>query len=615
MDNLEKPAIDEKILSESDKEELWNQIGFHKALAGFWYKLIFSLFSIVFGLILLPLYYKILYPYPESAGYRSAAIGIFLLFFTIFDLGTWSCMDRFIAPSQVTNPKKMLQYIQYFIWYQMITGLIQTTCVSIYALYFVPRSELGFAVWIMLIHSTTQYPGFLGVFRGVLNTLQEFNKSETLGFISGEFLQKITEIGFVIWGKQWGQANPAIGEIMGIAIGATIGLYVDDFFATALSAVYFSKSMKSRNIGVRDCFRIDFDGALAKEVFIYGLKAGMTAVWGGAVALYELWLWLTFVPQFTTFATLNAIASGLAGIVNQAQSMPITMLLSESFNNGKKKLAQYYIAQAWRFYAIVQAFFTSMVLIVLLVLASAFEVFGMEKNYILAIPFLIPNLLRQLQQPYTSLASGTLMSCDHPSAELFIRFIEEGLKIFFLTLFIHPAFLGLPDKYGFASLIWIMPCGIYPAIVIKVAWSYRYINKNMIKLRFLTWQSLGAPIIASIITYTIALFIKQLVFDPLHASGQTFLGLILMIGIAIFLIIFVYFPFTSLLGGWDDNSLRDFKKAMIMSGPSKGLVWLLYQGVNIPAKVSRLHNKFGIDATDALLEAQTLLEMKNTHIM
>ncbi len=536
--------------SNDDKEELWDQIGFHKALAGFWYKLVFSIFGLAFGLVLLPLYYKILYPFPESAGYRTAAIGIFSLFFTVFDLGTWSCMDRFIAEAQIRNPQKMLKYIQYFIWYQAITGLVQTTAVSMYALFIVPRSELSFAVWIMLIHSTTQYPGFLGVFKGVLSSLQEFNKSETLNFVSGEFIQKLTEIGFVLWGRKWGMANPEIGEILGIAIGATIGFYVDDFFATALAAHYFTKTMKDKNIRARDCFRVDFDWDLVKEVSVYGFKSGFTAVWGGAVGLYNLWLWLSFVPQYTTFATLNGIASGIAGIVNQAQGMPLNMLLSEAYNNGKKKLTQYYIAQAWRFYAMVQAFFTAIILIVLLVLEPAFHLLGLGENYILAIPFLLPNLIRQLQQPYTSLASGTLISCDHPSAEMFIRFIEEGLKIFFMTLWIHPNLLGLPGKLGLSSLIWIMPCGIYPAIVIKVTWSYFFINNHIVKLKFTWWQTFGSPIVASGVTYGVAYLLKQLLFDPLHAQGNTMAGIIVMFVLSIVLVIVVYFPMTSLLGSW-----------------------------------------------------------------
>ncbi len=174
----------------------------------------------IVGIIGFSWLYGFLYPFPEAAGYRAAATAIFGLFFQAFDLGTANIMNRFLGEASIKDPSKMLNYIQYFIWYQMITGLIQTTTVSIYALAFVPQGQLGYAVWIMLIHSTTQYPGFLGVFRNILNTLQQYHRTAILNFISSELVQRVTEIVFVLLGRHVGASNPAIGEIMGIAIGS-----------------------------------------------------------------------------------------------------------------------------------------------------------------------------------------------------------------------------------------------------------------------------------------------------------------------------------------------------------------------------------------------------------
>ena len=190
--------------------------------------------------------------------------------FKILIWGTIVTMDRYIAELQLKDQSKMVKYIQYFIWYQMMTGLIQTTSIAIYAFVWVPRTELAYAVWIMLLQSITQYPGFLGVFRGAMGALQQFNKVEVLNFISGELFQRLTEIGFVLLGRYWGMQNPQIGEIMGIAIGSVIGLYVDDFIATAMSAWYFSKVMKDKGISARRCFRIEFDWNWQSLVF--GIK-------------------------------------------------------------------------------------------------------------------------------------------------------------------------------------------------------------------------------------------------------------------------------------------------------------------------------------------------------
>nr|MDO8115778.1 hypothetical protein [Candidatus Sigynarchaeota archaeon] len=246
---------DGQVTPELTTQELWENIGFHRSIAGMFFQLPFTLISAVLGLALMSIVYTYLYPFPESNGYSAAATGFFGLMFYTFDLGTANIISRFIGETNIKNPAKMVQYVQYFIWYQMITGLVQTTAISVFAMFIVPRTQLAYTVWIMVIFSTVQYPGFLGIFRGVLDTLQQFHTVTILNFIAGEVFQRVTQIGFVIWGRWWGMADPAIGDIMGIAIGSVIGTYVDDFIATAVSAHYFTKIMSRYGFSARDCFR------------------------------------------------------------------------------------------------------------------------------------------------------------------------------------------------------------------------------------------------------------------------------------------------------------------------------------------------------------------------
>ncbi|MHA1392200.1 MAG: hypothetical protein ACTSRZ_01750 [Promethearchaeota archaeon] len=588
---------------------MWYEIGFHKPLSGFWFKISFYLIDIILGIALISIWYRYIYPYPESLGYRSAATGIFSLFFSIFDLGTHRTMDRFIAESRIKNPQKMLHYIQYFIWYQMTTGIIQTTAVSIYALFYVPKTQLAYAVWIMLIYSTTQYPGFLGCFRGVLNSLQHFDKAEILNFISGDFFQKTTEVIFVLWGRYYGIKHPEIGEIMGIAIGATIGFYVDDFFATAFSAYWFQKVMADQGIKVRDCFRIEFDKKLVKETLTFGIKTGMPSIIGLAVDLVILYEWLTYVPQYTTFVSLHDMAGGIAGLVNQAMGIRLSMLVSESYMNGKEKLTQYYIGQTVRFSGQMQAFLIGIVLVVYITLPVMYPTLGLS-NYILSIPFIIPRLIRELQQPLTSLADEICLGTNHPTWLMSIRFIEEMMKIFWMTLWI--VWLQLPDKYGLSAIVWIMPCGIYPAIIMKTVASYVFIHKRVLKIKIPWWQSYGASFLAGLLILILNVVAKLVIFDYFVSKDMTIVGTIILI-LMIFAGAIFYFPLTVILGGWDDETILLFKKAMKMSGPSKGLTYILYKAIESAIKHSKLHNKFGMDPKEAKLEAMELLEMKRKH--
>jgi hypothetical protein len=602
-----EPVIKSPINTSKIADKLWDEIGFHKPLAGFWYNLFFALISQFLSIFLASIIIQIFYPFPESNGYRGVTGGIFTLFFVIMDLGTHMTMDRFIGEARIKNPGKMLKYIQYFIWYQAFTGLIQTTTVTIYALYIVPKTDLAYGVWLMLIVATYQYPGFLGVFGGVLGSLQQYNKTAILGFITGEGFQRLTELGFVYLGRMYGMAHPEIGEIMGIAIGANIGVYIDDFFAMWLSGWFFSKSMSKEGIRVRDCFRVEFDWPLVKEALTFGIKTGMPSLIGVATGLIILWEYITYVPQYTTFATLSGLMGGISGFVNWGGVSAPTPLIAESFLNGKKKLTQYYIAQTWRYIITFQFLFLPSIVAIYTILEQFFIEFKMD-NYLLAIPFFIPTLVRNLQQPLTSFADSIQLGTNHPTTLMFLRFTEELMKIFFISLWL--VWLRLPDKYGISALLWILPCGELPAILWKTITAYIIIHHKIVPLKINKWQTFLVPILSGSIMFGFLYTFLHFAFPPLVAIITFIPAIVVAIFVLIIAILVGYLPLTAFLGGWDTQSMKDFRNAAIMSGPSKFFVWPVYTWTERVARVSPLFNKYPIDATDAIKEARELLEMK-----
>jgi hypothetical protein len=608
---VEKPAVvDAAEPPAQPVDKLWESIGFHKPLAGFWYNLSFSLISLVMGIFITGIIVNVFYPYPESNGYRNVTGGIFALFFLVMDLGTHMTMDRFIAEARIKNPKKMLHYIQFFIVYQSITGLVQVTAVSIYAIFMVPNTSLSYGVWLMLIVATYQYPGYLGVFGGVLGSLQMYNKTAVLGFITGEGFQKLTELSFVFMGRMWGMANPAVGEIMGIAIGACIGVYVDDFFAMWLSAWFFSKAMKKEGIKARDCFRHDFDRSLVKECVVFGLKTGLPWLEYAFANQMLLFMYIFFIPQYTTFLALSGMIGGIAGLVNWGGVSAPTPLLAESYLNGKKRLTQYYIAQTFRYITLFQFLFLPTIISVYFVLGKFFVFFNMT-NYMLALPFFFSNLVRSLQQPYTSFADALQLGTNHPTSFMWLCIGQDLLRMFFMPLWI--VWLALPAQYGLSALVWIIPCGEYPAIMFKTVAAYVYINKRICPLKVGWWQTAVAPVLAGACVTGLLLAIITFVFTPLDASIGFLPAVGISLGLMILVMLFTYMPLTGALGAWDTDSLREFKQAARMSGPSKWFVWPLYLLTEKACRKSKLFNKFPIKADDAIAEARELLAIKESH--
>ncbi|MHA1716734.1 MAG: hypothetical protein ACTSXP_13910, partial [Promethearchaeota archaeon] len=358
-----------------------------------------------------------------------------------------------------------------------------------------------------------------------------------------------------------------------------------------------------------DCFRISFGWSLVKETALFGLKTGMPNLIGvvsGLVMLYEC---LLFIPQYTTFSTLSGLASGIAGFINYGAGTP-TALISESYLNGKKNLTQYYIAQSFRYAMLFQCLFLPTILSILMVLDRFFIYFNML-NYLLAIPFIIPWVVRHFQQPYTSLADNIQLGTNHPNFLMFIRFLEEVLKIFFMTLWI--VWLKLPANYGLSALVWILPCGIYIPIMTKTISAYIFIHRRIVKIKVGTWQTLVAPIISGGIMFALEYFTIIYISEPLQESVGFPIAIAITLIILFVFIIFLYLPLTSLFGAWDDDSMRDFKHAAKMSGPSKFFVIPMYRLCELASKHSKLHNRYPIDASVAIKEARELLEIKNAH--
>lgn len=589
--------------------ELWENIGFHRPVAGFLYNIPFLIAQLLLGLVFITWYLSVLYPFPESAGYRSVATGLFAIMFYSFDLGTMNLLNRFIGEANVKSPDLMLQYVQYFIWYQMLTGLVQTTIISVYALWFVPRQELAYAVWIMLVYSTVQYPGFLGIFRGVLGTMQQYHKTVVLNFISGEFVQRLTEVGFVLLGRWWGEQDPTVGPMLGIAIGATVGFYVDDFIATAFSAYYFRKFMRGYGITLLDCFRPQFDRQLVKTCLFWGVRSGLPNFMWSLEGFLSLYLWVTYVNQYTTFLALFNMVGQIGSLMGT--SLELGGCMSEAFFNGKKHLAEYYLAQAFRYTGLMQCFILTILLLLLGILEPVLLFLQLDQ-YLLGVAFIVPKMVRDSQQPYNNFAENTTTSTGHVNFQMAIDVAEAVGAIVLLYLFI--VWLQVPQTYGFRAIIWLIPCAELPAILAKVLLSYWYIHRRILRVKVPWYQAYGGPLIVTGIIFLAGRAYVDFVFFPLEARFGMVVALIPTLVVFVGIVpLFVFFPLTGLVGAWDPGSLAVFRRAAQMSGPGKFFAVPALALLERAAAISPLHGRFGVDDRVALREARELMALKNAN--
>jgi hypothetical protein len=597
--------IEDKSEENSTDSELWDEIGFHRPLAGFWYKMGFVFIHIIGGIVVAALIYPIMFPYPECDGYYRTATSIFVALFIAFDLGTANLMNRFLGESGIKNPEKMIQYLQYFIWYQMFSGLFQVTTIAIWALY-LPQQDLIYLTWIFLLYSTTQYPAMQSVFRNALAALQQFDKSSILSFLEGDVIQKLSEIMFVLLFRYTLGQNPQYKIILAISMGLVLGKYLDDYLVMFIGMKFFNSSLKKYGISARVCFRHDFDWKIVKECLIFGIKTGLPGVISGFVGLIVLLWWLD-VPQYTSFVALFALAASIVNFISGMQ-LDLGGAISESFLNNKKKLAEYYIGQTWRFDAIIQILLYSIIYVVILVLKPTLILMGME-NYLLAIPFIFPIMVRRFFEPYKNLGAGIMTSTNHPNINFILSMITLAINlvVWWLLLVVYK----IPQNHGMDWIVWIMPAGDLIGVLFQLTATYIILNRNIIKIRVPLWQTFGAPGLAALILIICGTLFFQFVFIPIELAYGTIVALIPTVIVFVILFPFyIYMPLTAFFGAWDDGSIESFKKAASMSGFAKLFVSPMYKSLAWSIPKAKLHNRFSVDDKEALIEARELMIIK-----
>ncbi|MHA1821805.1 MAG: hypothetical protein ACTSVC_15135, partial [Promethearchaeota archaeon] len=404
-----------------------------------------------------------------------------------------------------------------------------------------------------------------------------------------------------------GANHPAVGEILGIAIGAAIGSYVDDFFATLLAAKFFTDVMKYYGIRPRDCFKIQFTWAEIKPVIIFSVKSSIPGILSTLLSLADLFIWITFVPQYTTFKTLAMIGGSIADVMDWFGAPDITPLVSESYMNKKSAPTQYYIGQVVRFDALLHGFFVPLILTVFFVVPIAWQAFHMF-YYILATVFIIPRLIRLILQRYIQIPWQVITGANKINFSMAMGIISRVVGWVFI--FILVVIMKIPQTHGLIATAIIMELGYVSVDFIFAIIGALYINRSIIKIKLPLKQIIFGILTPSLITLVLDLMIYKFVFQELYlrygfftALGPSLFGLI-------FVMFFVYFPLTGFLGAWDKTNLNEFRKVAQMSGPSKFIVKPIYKLLELSCRHSSLYDKFGMPTEQVIKDCQYLLDLK-----
>lgn len=576
------------------------------------------LIGAVIGVVTITFVIQQLIPFPTSKGYYDISHGLFAFVWMVFDVGTAYGIERFIAEYMIKDKRKMIKYIQFYIWYQCWTGLIQVTAISIWVLYTVPKGNMAYLAWLLLVINAKQYPGMLGTFYSVLKGMQAYDKSIIVAFVGSQGFEFVTQIVFIISFRYWGMHTPVIGEMLGLSIGMVFGFYVDDFLSMILAMHYFGKLSEKYGFRARDAWGHDFDWPLMKECLRFGIGLSWQPLIGVGLSLIQLSISLNEIPGYASWVTLAGLGSGLASSMNMGGDVDLNSLLAESLNNDKKELSTFYLEQAFKYWAFILFAMAGIITVLIPVIGRVIYLIpSVASQYENALIFIIPGIINLVWDvPIRQMDRVLVMSGKvwyKSGVDLFISVLNLGIwayMIYILRIW----------EWGTIGIIILFVLWQLPSKLIRLALFTIYVQKKILRIRLSWYPTFGASLVTYFVVFGLGYAFVYGIFFPLLNLLVGWVGPELgtiiagAFGVVVILIGFmiVVFPLVyAVAGGWDAFGLETLRKSYLLSGPSKPFIYLIYKLSVVGSRISPLYNRFNIDWTKAFQEAEDLLRLKS----
>ncbi len=599
------PPIEDKLIKvkenkendlNAEREDLksdWEQIGAHRQISGYFFYFFIGVLVVLPQLIivgfLMPRYIQ---PYPQASGYFNFATTYFQAIWMLFDVGTSAALAKYFAQHRIQNPSKAIHYIQIFVWWQIMTGIIQIIIVAFIGSIIFPRTEVAHMTWIFIFHSLIQYPGFFMVFVFIFQGLQR-SDLQTIGQVLASLVfGTIGQIIFILVFRAWGAANPVFGEALGAGIGYAIGAYFSEWMTFLVTMIIF----KRLGYSVKRIFRIDFSREELKQVLKYGVKLMAGNIWVPAVLFFQIILVAIYVSNYSNEIGYFNLASTLGGIIGLIGFFMSTLLssFSEAYENKRPALVKLYVYQGfkWGNYLTFPLFIALLAAGDLIILGAAGPTWARATYYLIVI------LIFQLLGPYSWLGDAILMGTGKTQYAAIAWILEQVIRAVLLWVLLAI----------FQDMLFVMIAYI-PALLIKDFFMWIIIKKKVCDFKLFPWTSFIAPGIASFIGYFVLRAFALAVWQI--STPDKIVNVLIMYLVAVFGFLFLFAFLVGFFGGFDNNTLKEFERASKMIKGIGKLTRALYIATLAGCKVSPgLHDRFKVTIFQPAMEEAYSLTME-----
>jgi O-antigen/teichoic acid export membrane protein len=588
---------EEEVKKSPEKELLasWEQVGTHRQLSGFLFGFFAGFLLLIPQIVLTGFVFpRYIMPYPAIAGMYDWAKNFFQALWVAFDLGTSVALAKYFAQYRIDDPKRAIRYVQIFIWWQMITGCIQTSLVAFLGSFLFPQTYLAHMSYLFIFNSLIQFPGWMMVLVFVFQGMQRTDYQLIGNILQTAVFDLCAKYGFILLFRAVFSQMPQYGDAFGAMLGYSLGQWMGEF----LTFLVTLKLFKKLGFHQSTLFRVDFTKVELMEVVNYGYKYVIGAILVPIVhmiqaILLSLWIynynseWGYFSMIYTLTqinALVNLYSQGLMSGISEAHSQKAQNLLRLNLIQGFK----------------ISNYMSFFLISALAVVAGPFVVGAMGPDWqgaVIYVPFL---LFRTIFEPATWLGDKVFQGTGYTKEMSISWFIEQGSRLFFLIVLMIPfQMIGL-------LMAWII------SLMLKVLYQWIVIQRKVIRFQWYFWKTFGASGVAAIINAILMYGFTKLIFrnDALTA--------ILLFVSAFFIFLPIYSFLTGWLGGWDPNTLREFDKASGMVTGVRIFARELYRAAELGAKHSilGLHERNIIEIYDtAIQEASELTARKQTLII
>jgi hypothetical protein len=593
----------------------WQKVGFHRPLAGL-------LTYLPLGLLLfVPLIAYRTWLLPDVwltdahglATWDSVTLWTMALWLLI-DAGTGVAVVRQYAAHHIRAPHRAVRYLQFYVWWQLISGALQLGIVCLLSAAALPALRLAHLTYYLLARAALQFPGFLAVFTVAFRARQRFNYQQLLNLFTllGAPLLQIALIELLrrpAGGHTWAEAALGIGPGLTGALSLAGGIILAEVLTFLLGALLYHLDGQE----ARKLFVPAFDAGIVKELLGFGVPWAIGAAFPVIAILFQTeWLAARLTPPelpIEGWRLLLIVAGGfeilLIGLYHNVMPM-----LTEARGMDFRTLLRYTCSQSMRYGAWFSFFLVAALGAISEQLLSSQALVAVLRrsasagpSYADAAPWIMAILAWEALRWTVWLPDRMLEAAGRPGLIAWLSLLEQAMRI--------GGGLLLIPIWGMQGLLVAHGAGLLLRAILARFLAHRY----LVQIRIYVWQTLIAPAAGALVTYQLLRTAVRALLPsllPLSTSAEaltspqvwTEWGSTLVLASAGLLLpaLLLYAFFTALFGGWDDGDLAELQQAKAMTGAgivglltlSSPFAWLMLHCVRIGARLSPLHGRYPI---------------------